>query len=316
MVHSLFFNLSLGMQVKKHSYFKDRDESVTWFEQWVSQLEQLNHKRYDRIELQTSLGKTHIWGLNAHDTQAETIMIFPGARTSSLFWDFNNGLQLFEKTYRLFLVETNGLPNLSDGDTPDIRSAGYGEWALEILDQLRVEKAYLAGASFGGLLCLKLCQVAPKRIKAAFLLNPGCFQPFSLSAKNLYYNLLPLLWPSKQNVLKFLDEAVLCQPTHDLSPAYKALLVTYELYAITKFTDNTQKPYYMKGELATIETAIYLLVGDKDLLFPYKQSIANAQGELGSLREVIVFPDVGHGIETYPEAMQVIKNRIENFVDA
>ncbi|CAN5264242.1 hypothetical protein BH09BAC4_BH09BAC4_03840 [soil metagenome] len=301
------------MQVKKQSYFKNPAQSVRWFEQWVSQLEQLNHKRYNRIEVQTSLGKTHIWAINAQATRAETILIFPGARTSSLFWDFNNGLQVFGKNYRLFLVETNGLPNLSDGNTPDIRSAAYGEWALEILDQLRVDKVYLAGASFGGLICLKLCHVAPERIKAAFLLNPGCFQPFSLSAKNLYYNLLPILLPSRRNVLTFLDKAVLCQPNHDLSPAYKELLVTYELYAITQYTDNTQKPYYMKGELRAIETEIFLLVGDKDLLFPYKQSIANAQGELGSLQEVVVLPNVGHGIETYPEVMQVIKSRIEHF---
>ncbi|MFD2937543.1 alpha/beta fold hydrolase [Spirosoma flavum] len=316
MVHSLFFKLSLGMHLKKHSYFKDRQKAVTWFEQWVSQLEQLNHKRYDRIELQTSLGTTHIWAINTQDTQAETIIIFPGARTSSLFWDFNNNLHLFGKNYRLFLIETNGLPNLSDGDTPDIRSADYGQWALEILDQLQVEKVYLAGASFGGLICLKLCQIAPERIKATFLLNPGCLQPFSLAAKNLYYNLLPILWPSKRNVLKFLDKAVLCPPTHDLSPAYKELLVTYELYAITQYTDNTQKPYSMKGELGAIKTAIFLLVGDNDLLFPYNQSIANAQGELASLREVIVFTQVGHGIETYREALQVIKDRIEQFVGA
>lgn len=302
------------MQVKKRSFFKDQEKSATWFAQWVSQLEQLNNKRYDRIDLQTSLGKTHVWALNTQDTQAETIIVFPGARTSSLFWDFDNNLKLFEKNYRLFLVETNGLPNLSDGNTPDIRSAGYGEWALEIFDQLSVKQAWIAGASFGGLVCLKLCQVAPERIKAAFLLNPGCFQPFSLSAKNLYYNLLPILWPSNRNVLKFLDEAVLCKPNHDLSPAYKKLLVAYELYAITQYTDNTQKPYYMKGELGEIETAIFLLVGNKDLLFPYKQSIANAQEELGSLREVIVLPNVGHGIETYREAMQVIKNRIEHMI--
>ena len=304
------------MQLKKKSYFNDQEKSVQWFQHWVSQLESLNDKRYDRIEVQTSLGKTHIWGLNTSDKTAETLVIFPGARTSSLFWDFNNGLNLFQKKYRLFLVETNGLPNLSDGNTPDIKSSGYGEWALEVFDQLRIEKAYVAGASFGGLVCMKLCKVAPSRVKAAFLLNPGCLQPFSLSAKNLYYNLLPILFPSKSNVLKFLDEAVLCKPNHDISPAYKELLLTYELYAITQYQDNTQKPYYMKGELADIETDVFLLVGEADLLFPYKKSIANAQHELRSLREVITLPNVGHGIETYQEAIQLIKTRIESFYRA
>lgn len=301
------------MQLKKKSCFKDQQKAVNWFQQWVSQLENLNKKRYDRIEIETSLGKTYAWGLNTDATPTETIVIFPGARTSSLFWDFNNGLTPLQETYRLFLVETNGLPNLSDGNTPDITSLAYGEWALEVFDQLEVEKAYVAGASFGGLVCLKLCKVAPLRVKAAFLLNPGCLQPFSLSAKNLYYNLLPILFPSKRNVLKFLDEAILRKPNHDLPINYKELLIDYELFALTQYKDNTQKPYYMKGEMDTISTDVVLIVGENDLLFPFKKSIINAQRDLRSLREVITLPDVGHGIETCKEAIQLIKKRIESF---
>ena len=301
------------MQLKKNSCFKDQQKAVRWFQHWVSRLEYLNKKRYDRIELKTSLGKTCVWGLNTDAPTAETIVIFPGARTSSLFWDFDNGLTPLQETYRLFLVETNGLPNLSDGNTPDIKSSGYGEWALEVFDQLKVEKAYVAGASFGGLVCLKLCKVASLRVKAAFLLNPGCLQPFSLSAKNLYYNLLPILFPSKKNVQKFLDEAILCKPNHDLPIDYKALLIDYEFFALTQYNDNTQKPYYMKGEMNTISTDVILLVGENDLLFPFKKSILNAQRELRSLREVITLPNVGHGIETYKEAIWLIKKRIESF---
>ena len=300
------------MQLKNKSYFNDQEKAEKWFLQWVSQLEHLNKKRYERIEIQTSLGKTCVWGLNTGATTAETIVIFPGARTSSLFWDFDNGLDALQKTYRVFLVETNGLPNLSDGNTPDIKSSGYGEWALEVFDQLNVEKGYVAGASFGGLVCMKLCRVAPSRVKAAFLLNPGCLQPFSLSAKNLYYNLLPILFPSRKNVLKFLDKAILRKPNHDLPATYKGLLIDYELFALTQYKDNTQKPYYMKGEMETINADVFLLLGENDLLFPFEKSIVNAQRELKSLREVITLPNVGHGIETYQEAIQLIKRRIEN----
>ena len=301
------------MQLKRKSFFKNQQESVRWFQQWVSQLEHLNKKRYDKIEIKTSLGKTCVWALNTGTTTAETIIIFPGARTSSLFWDFDNGLNPLQETYRLFLVETNGLPNLSDGYTPDITSLAYGEWALEVFDQLKIEKAYVAGASFGGLICMKLCSVAPSRVKAAFLLNPGCFQPFSLSLKNLYYNLLPILFPNRKNILTFLDRAILRKPNHDLSATYKELLIEYEFFALTQYNDNTQKPYHMKGEMITVNTDVYLILGENDLLFPFEKSIVNAQRELKSLREVVTLPNVGHGIEIYKEAIQVIKTRIDNF---
>ena len=70
---------------------------------------------------------------------------------------------------RIFLVETNGLPNLSDGETPDIKSLGYGIWASEVLEKLKIEKAFIAGASFGGLICMKLAIVKPEVIKSVLV---------------------------------------------------------------------------------------------------------------------------------------------------
>jgi hypothetical protein len=36
------------------------------------------------------------------------------------------------------MVETNGLPNFSDGSTPEIKSLDYGHWANEVLDKLGI----------------------------------------------------------------------------------------------------------------------------------------------------------------------------------
>lgn len=183
------------MHIKYHSEFKNPQQDKVWFENWVKQVEHVNQKTYTRLELDTVLGKTVVWGLNSDHQNLETLVIFPGARTSVLFWDFDNNLNNLGKPVRLFLVETNGLPNSSDGDTPDIKSTDYGTWAADILNKLGIEQAYIAGASFGGLICMKLCITNPEKVKAAFLLNPGCLQPFSLSFKNLYYNLLPIIAP-------------------------------------------------------------------------------------------------------------------------
>lgn len=304
------------MEIKRNSYFKNPELDKRWFENWVSELEQANSRRYTRIEVKTSLGKTHIWGLNLENDHFETLVIFPGARTTALFWDFNRGLDNLNGRFKIFLVETNGLPNGSDGDTPDIHSLGYGEWAAEVLDKLNIQSAFIAGASFGGLVCMKLAIVAPVRVKAAFLLNPGCLQPFSLSFKNLYYNLLPVLFPSPKNVAKFLDNAVFCKPTHGLPGVYERLIIDYELFALVRYKDNTQKPYYMGDELKAVTTDIFLLVGDKDLLFPYKKSLENAKSKIGSLKDVTVFENVGHGIETYDKALQTIALHCQEYAHA
>ncbi|AEE51785.1 alpha/beta fold hydrolase [Haliscomenobacter hydrossis] len=302
------------MEIKKRSAFKDPVQDIAWFENWVKTLEQTNDRQYQRIQLQTSLGRTQVWGLNLDDETLETLVIFPGARTTGLFWDFDNGLDNFGLKLRIYLVETNGLPNLSEGNTPDIQSLGYGEWAAEVLGQLKIQQAFVAGASFGGLICMKLGIVAPEKIKAAFLLNPGCLQPFSLSLKNLYYNLLPIIAPSPKNVAKFLDKAVFCKPTHQLSPSAEKLIIDYEVFALTRYQDNTQKPYYMDEQLTQVTVDTYLLEGDKDLLFPYEKSIANAQAKISTLKGVKVFENVAHGIETYAPALAYVGELIKNTV--
>ncbi len=301
------------MKISKKSYFKDEKVDHQYFENWVEKLEASNNRKYERFEVITSLGKTHVWGLNTDEPNLETLVIFPGARTTSLFWDFDKGLDNLNIQLKIYLVETNGLPNLSDCETPDIHSLDYGIWATEVLDNLKIEKAFVAGASFGGLICMKLAIVNPGKIKAAFLLNAGCLQTFSLTLKNLFYNLLPIINPTEKNVRKFLDKAIFSKPNHQLSATSTQLLVDYEIFAISRYKDKTQKPYYMDKQLGEVQADTYILEGDKDLLFPFAKSIDNAKKHLKTLREVKVFNDVGHGIETYYKAMNYIGEIIKNY---
>lgn len=301
------------MKIYSKSQFRNETTDRNYFENWVSQLEKNNGRQYERYEIKTSLGKTIVWGLNTKDEHIDTLVIFPGARTTSLIWDFDKGLDNLNHKMRIFMVETNGLPNLSDGSTPDIKSLDYGLWANEVFEKLKVEKAFIAGASFGGLICMKFGIVKPEKIKAAFLLNPGCLQPFSLTFKNLYYNLLPIIKPTANNVLKFLDKAVFSKPNHKLSDVSEKLLVDYEVFAISRYKDKTQKPYYMDRQLEEVKVETYLLVGDKDLLFPYQKSVDNAKRQIKTLKETKIYNNVGHGIETYDKALNYIGEKIKNY---
>lgn len=301
------------MKIKSKSYFKDEKRDLNYFENWVKQLEKNNGREYERYEIETSLGKTHVWGLYTKEERLDSLVIFPGARTTSLIWDFDKGLENLNHKMRIFMVETNGLPNLSNGDTPDIKSLDYGLWANEVFEKLKIEKAFVAGASFGGLIAMKLGIVKPEKIKATFLLNPGCLQPFSMTFKNLYYNILPIIKPTEKNVLKFLDIAVFSKPNHQLSEFSEKMLVDYEVFAISRYKDNTQKPYYIDKQLEDVQGDVFLLEGDKDLLFPFEKSIANAKRQIKNLKEVKVFQNVGHGIETYSKALNYIGEEIKKY---
>jgi pimeloyl-ACP methyl ester carboxylesterase len=301
------------MKIYSKSHFKDEKTDRNYFENWVTQLENNNGRQYERYDIETSLGKTIVWGIHTKEELSDTLVIFPGARTTSLIWDFEKGLDNLNHKMRIFMVETNGLPNLSDGATPDIKSMDYGIWAAEVFDKLNIDDAFIAGASFGGLICMKFGIVSPERIKAAFLLNPGCLQPFSLTLKNLYFNLLPIIKPTQKNVSKFLDKAVFSKPNHKLSDFSEKMLVDYEVFAISRYKDKTQKPYYMDKQLEQVKAETFLLVGDKDLLFPYQKSVDNAKRQIKTLKEIKIYNNVGHGIETYDKALNYIGEKIKNY---
>jgi len=300
------------MHAPYRSFFKNQTQAEAFFTHWVGQIEALNRCRYQRHEVATVLGTTVVWSLNAERADWPALVIFPGFRTCGLFWDLDNNLAPLKATHRIFLVDVNGQPCLSDGATPSVKTLDYGYWAADLLTQLGLETAAVAGASFGGLLGLKLAQVAPERISKLVLMNPGCLQPFSLGLKNLFYNLLPLAWPTKANVRSFLTKGVFYPGHHELSDAAMQLLVDYEVFAIKQYRDNTQKPYAMPAEeLARVRVPVYLLLGDKDLLFPYQKSLAVARQHLRTLRRAVVLPNIGHGIETSPLAIAELARFIQ-----
>jgi hypothetical protein len=69
----------------------------------------------------------------------------------------------------------------------------------------------------------------------------------------------------------------------------------------------------MGEELKQVEVDTYLLEGDKDMLFPYQTSVANAKQKIRSLREIVVFENVGHGIETYNKAIHFVSEKIKMY---
>jgi hypothetical protein len=69
----------------------------------------------------------------------------------------------------------------------------------------------------------------------------------------------------------------------------------------------------MDEQLSEVKADTYLLVGDRDLLFPFQKSVENAKKHISTLKDVKVFSDVGHGIETYDKAMRYIGEKIESY---
>lgn len=131
-------------------------------------LEKQNGYKYENVVIDTLLGKIQVYGFNMKNKELETIVIFPGYRTTALIWDLDCGLQKLAKSFRIFMIETNGQPNLTDGNSPAIKSLDYGHWVNDVFNKLNIEKAYTVGASFGALLCMKFAITNPENKSCIF----------------------------------------------------------------------------------------------------------------------------------------------------
>lgn len=293
------------MHIARVSTFKNNKQAVHFFNEWLEQLEALNQVKYKKIIVQTELGNTVVWSSNHEQKNLPAIVLFPGFRTSALFWDLDNVLAPLRNDFRVYMVETNGQPSLSNGASPDVRTDDYGIWAAAVLQQLHISTATIAGVSFGAFVCKKLCMVNPSIVKHAVLMNPAGLQQFSPNFKNLYYNALPVLSTTEKNVSKFLEEAIFFKDNHVVSPQAFKLLIDYEMFAIRYFNNRSQFPYVMgKQELQRISSLTHLVLGEKDILFPYKKTIEAAKKNIKSLGNIHVLQNTGHGIETSPTAIE------------
>lgn len=297
----------------RHSDFKQPEAGAKWFMDWADQLAQMNgHGLYQGDWVHTSLGKTWVWRIEGPPVGGKPLVIFPGFRTTPLFWDLDGNLAEISRNRTVYLVETNGQPNHSDGSSPDIKSDGYGLWAGEVLAGLNLQQCWVAGASFGALVALKLCISHPEKVLGAILLAPGCLQSFSMNLKNLYFNLLPILSPRDKNIKTFLNNAVLHPPTHQLSAQAFQHLLHYQSYVLKNYNDKTQKPYAMGKEMDQVKTKVWILLGDKDPLFPFAKSESNARKHLPTLREIYKLKGVAHGMEVHKPALKLVEKIMES----
>lgn len=297
------------MTVKKSKY--KTQNSREWLENWLGDVLAANDLEYERMDLPTFLGNTSVLAKNRARKELESLVFLPGGRTCGIFWDINNNLQPLYENYRIFLIDVNGQPGLSDGNAPPIASDGYGKWLKEILAGLELDEATFIGSSFGGSLIAKLAEVDAKPIKKAFLCNPAGFANISFGLKNLYYLLAPMILKSPKSVENFLDKIVFHED-FKIDAKKREQLAAFLLYTNKNFVMGAENPRPFSDEVLKKLTAPTFLMLDRDDKFINQSAtLERARKVLPNLVETIWLEKHGHGIELSNEVILEIKKRCE-----
>jgi len=288
------------------------ENSRKWIETWLKDVLRTNNLNYERIEIETFLGKTSILAKNHGRADLEPIIFLPGGRTCGIFWDINNNLAPLYDDFRLYLIDVNGQPGLSDGNAPLIASDGYGQWLKELVAGLGLEQANFVGASFGGSLIMKLGEVDNSPIKRAVMCNPAGFVNISLKPRNLYYLLMPMLFPSKNTAMNFLNK-IAFDKDFAFAPKKLEQLAEFILYTNMYFQMTTENPRPFADEtLKKLSAPTYLILDRDDIFIPQSKTLERAERLVPNLVETVWLEKHGHGIELANEIGVEIKRILKS----
>ncbi len=299
------------MEKIRQSRYKN-ENSRRWIERWLNDVLRTNNLEYERFEVETFLGKTSVLAQNHERADMEAVIFLPGGRTCGIFWDINNNLAPLYNDFRIYLVDVNGQPGLSDGNAPMLDSDGYGRWLKELVEGLGLDDANFVGASFGGSLIMKLAEVDNSLIKRAVMCNPAGFVNISLNPRNLYYLLAPMLLPSKKSVMNFLNK-IAFSDGFDLDAKKREQLAEFILYTNTYFQMGAENPKPFADEtLRKLKAPTYLILDRDDIFIPQKKTSARAAKLLPNLQETVWLEKHGHGIELAVEIGFELKRILES----
>lgn len=290
----------------KLSKFKS-NEAQQSVEKWVNSFVSASALRYEKLDVATSFGNTRLLAVNHGKRDLEPLLFLPGARTCGIFWDVNNHLHLLGSEYRIYLLDVVGQPSLSSGRCPNLNGDEYGVWLNEVCEKINFDNGVCIGASFGGTLIFKLAAVAPERIEKAILMNPVGLSYISLSPWTLYNTLLPVYFPTRANVEKFMRRIVF-SPTEKPKDELWKQVADYIEISVRDFEFGGDYPTKLADEeIRKLTSETHLIVGESDALIPQHKTIARARTLLPSLKSVEILANVGHGIELSATAIEKLK---------
>lgn len=126
----------------------------------------LSHFPFEQRYVETSYGQTFL--LTAGKESNPPIILLHGSCSNSAFW-FPELLTLSEN-YRVFSVDIIGEAGNSEEYRPDLDTADFALWLSEVLEELGLEKAAVAGNSLGGWLAIKFASAFPEKVSQLILI--------------------------------------------------------------------------------------------------------------------------------------------------
>ena len=213
---------------------------------------------YESVYLDTSYGQVHVIVSGPED--APPLLLMHAAAVSSWSWMYN--VEALNQHYRTYAIDTIGEVGKSRLDSlEDIPADGraWSDLVAEIADMLGVEKAYVAGASYGGYIATNYALDYPERVEKLALLGPMGMTPSTgkTAARITMASMFPL-GPVQTNTLHWAlgDDPFVLQQYGEW----------FRLVMTGSFPKESAPKSFTPEQLEGMEVPVLLVLGTKDNL--------------------------------------------------
>ena len=255
---------------------------------------------YDAINVATKYGSTHINASGPED--GYSLVLLHAAGLSSSAWFAN--ITALSALFRVYAIDVIGDAGKSVAGCLMEKTVDYADWLKEVFDQLDIEKAYIAGHSYGGWLSLNMALSYPERLSKMVLLAPAAsLLPLSPITKLILYLAEYKISPPARSVLK-----VATAPGTKLEEAFVHHMEMVNQYCspVTMFPT-----VFGDAELKRVNLPTLLLVGSREKIYNPNKVIDRARRLMPKLTAKII-PDAGHLL--IMDQPETINNNILEFL--
>lgn len=234
---------------------------------------------FTSLHIPTTFGETHV--LCFGDKSKKPLLLLHGMTMSSTMW-YPNMKQLIQERC-VYAIDVIGDFGKSKPLIAIKNKKDAGKWILEVLNALHFNKVDLAGHSMGGFLSLNFALTYPERLSKLMLYAPaGTFHKINLKFFGKIYP--ALLFHTE----KWIDNAFewFSGKGEPLHPVFRSQVIAGYRYA--KPLLQLMPSVFSEAEFNSFQVPTLLLIGDKEVIYPAKKAITNAQNMIPNLESHLI----------------------------
>lgn len=243
---------------------------------------------YEEQDLPTRFGLTHM--VASGSDGAKPVILLHGQDSSATSWIYN--IADLSRAFRTYAVDTMGDMGKSRPTALPAKREDYSHWLLDVVDQLRLEKADLVGLSYGGFLALNFAMAFPERVNRMVLLAPGIPNFGSPTLQWANYGMPMMTFPSRSTVKRFINGTSTTGYSIN-DPVHEQMIIGMMNMKNVSF----MRPVFSDEELKQMQAPTLLLVGDREIMYEPRKALERASGLIPNLRAELI-PNAIHLINS------------------